>query len=198
MRVLVACEFSGRVRDAFARRGHEAYSCDLLPTEVPGPHIEGDVSTVLRRQWDLIIAHPPCTYLTCAANGHHKKNFAMREPLRQEAARFFMECYNANTTKIAVENPIGKMSTLFRKPNFIIQPWQFGHPERKATCFWTRGLPPLSPTNIVTPETAAGISPKGKKYYSLNWLPRTPDRWKIRSRTFQGIADAMAEQWGSL
>lgn len=198
MRVLVACEFSGRVRDAFIARGHDAWSCDLLPSESPRLwHIQGDVLKVIEQGWDLIIAHPPCTYLTVAANGWHARR-PEREPLRQEAAAFFMALYNAPAPMVCVENPVGVMSTLFRKPDQVIQPWMFGHPERKATCLWLRGLPPLTPTKPVEPETVKGLSPKGKKYYSLNWLPASEDRWKIRSRTFQGIADAMAEQWGAL
>lgn len=195
MRVLVACEFSGAVRDAFRALGHDAVSCDLLPTEKPGPHMQGDVLTLLDGEWDLMIAHPPCTYLTVAANGWHARR-PERQPLREEAAAFFMALYNAPIARVCIENPIGVMSTLFRKPDQIVQPWQYGHPERKATCFWTRGLPKLTPSNVVEPETVKGLSPKGKKYYSLNWLRQNEERWKIRSRTFTGIAAAMASQWG--
>ena len=196
MRVLVACEFSGIVRDAFAARGHDAWSCDLLPSERPKLwHIQGDVLDVIHEGWDLIIAHPPCTYLTIAANGWHARR-PERQGLRENAAAFFMALYDAPAPHVAVENPVGVMSTLFRKPDQVVQPWQFGHETRKATCFWLRGLPLLKPTKIVEPETVKGTSPKGKKYYSLNWLPANADRWKIRSRTFQGIADAMADQWG--
>lgn len=197
MRVLVACEFSGIVRDAFAARGHDAWSCDLLPTERDGQHIQADVLKVVSWGWDLIVAHPPCTYLTIAANGWHARR-PEREPLRVKAADFFMRLYNAPAPRIAVENPVGVMSSRFRKPDQVVQPHWFGHPERKATCFWLRGLPPLLPTNKVEPEAVKGVSPKGKKYYAMNWLPQSKDRWKIRSRTFQGIADAMAEQWGGL
>lgn len=194
MRVLVGCEFSGTVRDAFSALGHNAWSCDLLPTDVPGQHIQGDVLEILGDGWDLAIFHPPCTYLTVAANGWHAKS-PEREPLRVEAAQFFMDCYNAPIRRICVENPVGVMSTRFRAPDQIIQPWMFGHPDRKATCFWLRGLPELQATNRVAPEEVKGVSPKGKKYYSMNWLPQTKDRWKIRSKTFPGIARAMADQW---
>lgn len=198
MRVLVACEFSGIVRDAFRARGHDAVSCDLLPSEAPGPHMQGDVLDLIDGgDFDLMIAHPPCTYLTVAANGWHAKR-PERQPLREEAAEFFMRLYNAPIPRVCVENPIGVMSTLFRKPDQIVQPWQYGHQERKATCFWLRGLPPLTPTDVREPEGVKGVSPKGKKYYALNWLPQNEERWKIRSRTFAGIAAAMAEQWGNV
>lgn len=202
-RALIACEFSGRVRDAFAALGWEAWSCDFLPTETLGNHIQGDVLAVLNQDWDLMIAHPPCTYLTVAANGWHKKR-PERQPLRDEAFRFFMELYNAPIERVCVENPVGVVSTLFRKPDQVIQPHWFGHRERKATCLWLKGLPPLEHRHErelfgdkthVEPETVKGMSPKGKKYYSLNWLPQNEERWKIRSRTFPGIAKAMAEQW---
>lgn len=196
MRVLVACEFSGVVRDAFRALGHDAVSCDLLPSEAPGPHMQGDVRDLLYGgDFDLMIAHPPCTYLTVAANGWHARR-PERQPLREEAAEFFMLLYNAPIPRVCVENPVGVMSTLFRKPDQVIQPHWFGHPERKATCLWLRGLEPLQATNRVEPEQVKGLSPKGKKYYSLNWLPAGPERWKIRSRTFSGIAHAMATQWG--
>jgi hypothetical protein len=198
MRVLVACEFSGVVREAFKAKGHDAWSCDLLRSDIPSDHhIIGDIRYVLGPEWDLLIAHPPCTYLTVAANGWHRKFFSIRQPKREEAADFFMYLYNYPIYKVCVENPIGVMSSLFRKPDQIIQPWQYGHDTRKATCLWLKGLPKLVPTNIVSPETVKGTSPKGKKYYSMNWLPQSDERWKIRSRTFQGVADAMAEQWGS-
>lgn len=197
MRVLIACEFSGIVRDAFRSRGHDAVSCDLLPSETPGPHMQGDILSLLDDSWDLMIAHPPCTYLTVAANGWHARR-PERAPLREDAAEFFMALYNAPIPRVCIENPIGVMSTRFRKPDQIVQPWMFGHDTRKATCFWLRGLPRLLPTEVVAPETVKGTSPKGKKYYALNWLPANAERWKIRSRTFQGIANAFASQWGSL
>jgi hypothetical protein len=179
MRVLVACEFSGIVREAFRARGHDAWSCDLLPTEIPGQHIQCDVLSILDDGWDLMIAHPPCRYLS--SSGARWK----RPKETDEAAEFFMALFNAPVFRVAMENPIGRMSTLFRKPDQIIQPWQFGHGETKATCLWLKGLPLLQPTNIVE-----GRSPR------VHHEPPGPERWKNRSRTYQGIADAMAAQWG--
>ena len=183
MRVLIACEFSGRVRDAFIAKGHDAMSCDLLPSETPGPHYQGDVLNILDDGWDLMIAHPPCTHLSVSG----AKWFAEKraDGRQQKAVVFFMELANANIPKIAVENPISIMSTAWRKPDQIIQPWMFGHGETKATCLWLKELPKLQPTNIV----------QGREQ-RLHRLPPSPDRWKLRSVTFQGIADAMAEQWG--
>lgn len=188
MKVLVACEFSGVVRDAFLQKGHDAVSCDLLPTERPGPHIHGDVLEVLDDGWDLMIAHPPCTYLTVSGNKWFKPEFKDRFPdrinQRKEAIDFFMGLVNAPIQKSAIENPIGIMSTQYRKPNQIIQPWMFGHGETKATCIWLKNLPKLNPTNVVSGREER-----------LHRLPPSPDRWKKRSITFQGIADAMADQW---
>ena len=182
MKVLIACEFSGRVRDAFIAKGHDAMSCDLLPSETPGPHYQGDVLNILDDGWDLMIAHPPCTHLSVSG----AKWFAEKraDGRQQKAVEFFMELANANIPKIAVENPISIMSTAWRKPDQIIQPWMFGHGETKATCLWLKELPKLQPTNIV----------QGREQ-RLHRLPPSPDRWKLRSVTFQGIADAMAEQW---
>lgn len=195
MRVLVACEFSGTVRDAFIARGHDAWSCDLLPTDNPGPHWQGDVFEILyRTSWDLLIAHPPCTYLTVSANKWMKPEYADRFPdrprQRQEAFEFFMALYNAPVEKVAVENPIGVVSSMFRKPDQVIQPYQFGHPERKATCLWLRNLPKLVPTNVVP------LPEKRSEAHKMHYLPPSPDRWKLRSVTYKGIAQAMAEQWG--
>ena len=182
MRVLIACEFSGIVRDAFIRRGHDAWSCDLLPTESIGPHIVGGVlETINRECWDLMVAFPPCTHL--AVSG--ARWFKEKRYEQNHAIDFFMALINAPIDKIAIENPIGIMSTKYRKPDQIIQPWQFGHGETKATCLWLKGLPLLQPTNIV----------KGR-HARVHREPPSPDRWKNRSRTYQGIADAMAEQWG--
>jgi hypothetical protein len=181
MRVLVACEFSGIVREAFRARGHDAWSCDEMDTEIPGQHIKDNVLAYLNNGWDLLIAHPPCQFL--ASSG--ARWFKDRMPQQRYAASFFMLFVKADVARIAVENPIGVMSTLYRKPDQIIQPWQFGHGETKATCLWLKGLPLLRPTNIVE-----GRAPR------VHHEPPGPDRWKNRSRTYQGIADAMAEQWG--
>jgi site-specific DNA-cytosine methylase len=181
MKVLIACEFSGIVREAFAKRGHDAYSCDLLPTEITGQHIQGDVLGILNDGWDLMIAHPPCTHL--AVSG--ARWFKNKQREQKEAIGFFMALAEAPINKICIENPIGIMSTVYRKPDQIIQPWQFGHGEVKATCLWLKELPLLKPTNIVEGRIAR-----------IHKEPPSPDRWKNRSRTYQGIAEAMAEQWG--
>ena len=184
MRVLVACEFSGIVRDAFKVRGHDAWSCDLLPTERPGNHFEGRVEQLLDdTRFDLMIAHPPCTHLAVSGARWFKNKF--EEQLA--AIRFFLFLAHSSTPRICIENPVSIMSTKFRKPDQIIQPWQFGHGETKATCLWLKGLPKLEPTNIVAGREA-----------KVHLCPPGPDRWKIRSRTYQGVADAMAEQWGKL
>lgn len=183
MRVLVACEYSGIVRDAFLRKGHEAMSCDLLPTENPGPHYQGDVRDVLNYPWDLMIAHPPCTHLSVSGAKHFENKKQLG--LQQAGVSFFMMLAKADIPKIAIENPISIMSSVWRKPSQIIQPWQFGHGETKATCLWLKGLPKLVPTKIVEGREAR-----------VHKLPPSEDRWKIRSRTYQGIALAMAGQWG--
>jgi site-specific DNA-cytosine methylase len=199
MRVLVACEFSGIVRDAFAKRGHDAWSCDLLPTEREGKHIQGDVLNISDEGWDLMIAHPPCTYLTVSGNKWMKPEFADRFPdrpqQRKDAIDFVMALANAPIEKICIENPIGVMSTQWRRPDQIIQPYFFGDPVPKSTCLWLKNLPKLLPTNMVEPEFIIGKR-DGKKYSLIHYqTPNDPDRWKIRSRTFQGIANAMANQW---
>jgi site-specific DNA-cytosine methylase len=181
MRVLVACEFSGVVREAFAKKGHDAWSCDLLPTEIPGQHIQGDVLSILNQGWDLMIAHPPCTHL--AVSG--ARWFKDKKEEQAEAIKFFMVLVKAPIDKICIENPVCIMSTKWRKPNQIIQPWQFGHGETKTTCLWLKNLPTLKPTNIV-----------GGRDDRIHKMPPSDDRWKLRSITYQGIADAMAEQWG--
>ena len=206
MRVLVACEFSGAVRDAFAKLGHDAWSCDLLPTETPGNHYQGSVLDIIGGGWDLMIAHPPCTYLTLTGNKWFKPEFADRFPnrhqQRQEAVDFFMLLANADIPKIAIENPIGVMSRIYRKPNQIIQPYEYGHETTKATCLWLKGLPNLKPTNIVSKGEVV-ISKSGNRmsrwYYETSKLPlKGGIRAKARSVTFQGIADAMADQWGRM
>ena len=181
LRVLVACEFSGVVRDAFIAAGHDAMSCDLLPSETPGPHYRGDVMDVLGDGWDLMIAHPPCTHL--AVSGARWFNDKQQE--QADALDFVRLLMNAPIRRIAIENPISIISSRIRKPDQIIQPWQFGHGETKATCLWLTGLPPLMPTHIVTGREAR-----------IHKMPPGPDRWRERSRTFAGIAAAMAAQWG--
>lgn len=198
MRVLVACEFSGTVREAFTARGHEAWSCDLLPTERSGPHIQGDVLAVLADGWDMMIAHPPCTYL--ALSGLHWNN---RIPGRREkhdaALKFVRALLDAPIPRIALENPVGAISRHIRRPDQMIQPWQFGHDASKLTCLWLKGLPRLVPTRIVEPPARQS---NGSPRYSnqtasgQNKLGPSPDRWKLRSLTYPGIAEAMAEQWG--
>ena len=181
LRVLVACEFSGIVRDAFTRLGHEAWSCDLLPSESPGKHFQGDVLNYLHG-WDLIIAHPPCTDLSVSGARWHKQKWA--DGRVQRALHFFVQLACAPCHHIAVENPVSIVSRYYRKPDQIIQPWQFGHGEIKATCFWLKGLPALVPTSVVT-----GREPR------VHCAVPGPDRWKERSRTLPGVAAAMAQQW---
>lgn len=184
MKVLIACEFSGVVRDAFIRRGHVAVSCDLLPTENdPGRHYQGDVRKFISPYWDLMIAHPPCTHLAVSGARWFKDKRAEQE----EALQFVRDLMSAEIERVCIENPVSIISSRIRKPDQIIQPWQFGHGETKATCLWLKNLPKLVPTNIVE-----GRTPR------VHHASPGPDRWKERSRTLQGIADAMAEQWGSL
>jgi len=203
MKILVACEFSGTVREAFAARGHDAWSCDLLPTDIPGNHYQGDVLEILNDGWDMMIAHPPCTYLTVTGNKwfkpEYKDRFPTRQQDRQDAINFFMSLVNAPIDKIAIENPIGIMSTTYRKPNQIIQPWQFGHEASKSTCLWLKGLPLLKPTDIVDKgEFVTYKSGKRMTKWYADAASKPPkERAKIRNTTFQGIADAMAEQWGN-
>lgn len=182
VKVLVACEYSGTVRDAFIRRGHDAMSCDLLPSDKPGPHYHGDVRDIIGKGFDLIIAHPPCTHLAVSGARH----FAAKKAsgVQDEALDFVRLLMDAPVPRIAIENPISIISTRICKPDQIIQPWQFGHGETKATCLWLKGLPLLTPTNIVEGREAR-----------IHKLPPSADRWKIRSTTFAGIAEAMAEQY---
>ena len=195
MRVLVACEFSGTVREAFAARGHDAWSCDVLPTEIPGQHFQGDVLSVLHDGWDLMIAHPPCTYL--ASSGlHWNTKRPERAAMTEAAMRFVLELANCHIPRIAIENPIGCLSTRWRKPDQIIQPWQFGHDASKATCLWLKGLPCLQPTNVLPGGKTARRANQTASGH--NKLPPSADRWKQRSVTYRGIADAMADQWGAL
>lgn len=184
MRVLVACEFSGIVRDAFSALGHDAWSCDLLQSEKPGNHIQGDVLDVLDHGWDLMIAHPPCTHL--AVSG--ARWFKDKQAEQKAALEFASALWGAGVFRIALENPVSILSSQanFGKPAQIIQPWMFGHGEVKATCLWLRGLAKLLPTSIVD-----------GRYARVHREPPGPERWKNRSRTFSGIAEAMAEQWGA-
>ena len=201
LKVLVACEYSGRVRDAFIARGHTAMSCDLLPTDVAGPHYQGDVFDIINDGWDLMIAHPPCTYLS--VSGMHWTTRGLRDPqLTEDALEFVQRLMGAPIERIAVENPISVISSRIRKPDQIISPYQFGHDASKKTCLWLKGLPLLTPTQMVEPRVV--ITPSGKPAkrwgnqcdnYGQDKLPPSADRWKLRSATYQGIADAMAAQW---
>jgi hypothetical protein len=205
MKVLVACEYSARVRDAFRKLGHDAWSCDLLPCwGDPAYHVQGDVFTVLDRGWDLLIAHPPCTYLTVTGNkwfgAKYKDRFPTRAQDRRDAISFFTALAEAPIARKAIENPVGVMSSVYRKPDQIIQPWQFGHSASKTTCLWLFNLPQLVPTNVVD-KGAFTTYKSGKRmatwYADAIKLPKE-QRMQVRSATFQGIADAMSAQWGSL
>lgn len=189
LRVLVACEFSGTVRDAFRALGHDAISCDLLPSEKPGPHIIGDVRRILSDGWDLMIAHPPCTHL--AVSG--ARWFGEKQAEQEESLQFVRDLLNAPIPRICIENPVSIISSRIRKPDQTIQPWQFGHDASKATCLWLKNLPLLRPTSFIPPGQGGRYSnqtPSGQ-----NNISPGPDRWKDRSRTYPGIAAAMASQW---
>lgn len=198
MRVLVACEYSGVVRDAFSATGHEAISADLLPTDSPGPHFQGDVLELLKEPFDLVIAHPPCTYLSNSGVTHLHTN-PERWTLMREGAEFFRQMFNFNSPRIAVENPVQHKYAIGihgkGKATQYIQPWQFGHTEQKRTGLWLRNLPALVPTDVV--YDLAMQLPKRERE-RLHYLGPSKDRWKLRSTTYKGIAEAMAEQWGSL
>jgi hypothetical protein len=192
MKVLIACEYSGRVRDAFIAMGHDAMSCDLLPTDAPGPHYQGDVRDVLDYPWDLMVAHPPCTDLAVSGAAWFAKKRMVGA--QQASASFFMMLSKADIPRIAIENPVCVMSSLWRKPDQVIQPWMFGHMEQKATCLWLKGLKPLTPTNDVKDEMMK--LPRNQRE-RLHFLPPSEDRWKLRSETYMGVATAMASQWGA-
>ena len=193
MRILIACEFSGIVRDAFIARGHDAVSCDLLPSERPGPHLQRNVLDVLHQlDWDAMIAFPPCTYL-CSSGLHWNRRVPGREALTDDAVEFVRQLLSAPIQRIALENPIGCLSTRIRRPDQIIQPWQFGHDASKATCLWLKRLPPLVPTRVLPGGRAARRA--NQTASGQNKLGPSASRGKDRSRTYQGIADAMASQW---
>ena len=204
VRVLVACEFSGVVRDAFREQGHDAWSCDLLPTESLGRHIQGDALNAITDlgPWDLLIAHPPCTYLSISGArwcvGDTPKAEARREK-REDAVAFFRAMLDAPIPRIAVENPVSIISRRIRKPDQTFHPYHFGEPSAKRTCLWLKGLPKLTPTNIVTPEyhTSGTGRVWSKWFWDTSMIPPA-QRGHARSRTFQGIANAMATQWGTL
>lgn len=212
MKILIACEYSGTVRDAFIALGHDAVSCDLLDSERPGPHYKGDVFDIIGNGWDLMIAHPPCTHLAVSGS----RWFYLKQKEQAEALDFVRRLLDAPIPYIALENPVSVISSKIRKPNQIIQPWQFGHPESKSTCLWLKCLPRLNPSNVVRHRyyrcgcgnvfpaelgkygccpTPAKMKWDNQTKSGQNKLPPSPDRWKERSRTYQGIADAMAQQW---
>jgi len=195
MKVLVACEFSGIVREAFRAKGHDAWSCDLLPTEIPGQHIQGDVLEIINTGWDMMIAHPPCTYLCVTANRSFLNN-PDRWRKRLDAMLFVYGLLNADIEKICIENPKGVISTHIRKPDQYIQPYEHGHPDSKMTGLWLKNLPKIQPTEIVEPEWV--VPPSGRrmsKTHANNPSTNNPGNAKLRSRTYQGIAKAMANQW---
>lgn len=194
MRVLVACEYSGTVREAFKARGHDAWSCDLLPTDRPGQHVQGDVLAILDQGWDLMIAHPPCTHLAVSGARWFKEKPEKAE-LQREGLWFVWELMHANIPRICIENPVSVISSKIRKPDQIIQPWMFGHEATKTTCLWLKGLTHLTPTQIVG-KGERHVTKSGKSLPKWYNLPPSEDRWKIRSTTFEGIAEAMAAQWG--
>lgn len=209
MRVLIACEFSGVVREAFRKRGHDAWSCDLLPSEiVGGHHIQADILSLLygdlygdsvpanHRQWDLMIAHPPCTYLSYAGNVWLGQPGRIEK--RESAMQFFMYLANARVERIAIENPVGYPQKAWRKPDQVIHPYQFGHPARKATCLWLKNLPPLKHDDVAAPPPMRidGVTGRNRHWTDSHPGGNIERRRRNRSRTFQGIAEAMAEQWG--
>tara|TARA_Y100001951_G_C11185223_1_gene208269 strand:+ start:85 stop:708 length:624 start_codon:yes stop_codon:yes gene_type:complete len=194
MKVLVACEYSGIVREAFASKGHDAWSCDLLPTDQPSnKHIQGDVLEIINNDWDLIIAHPPCTHLSVSGAARWAEKVA--DGRQQAAIKFVEDIWNANCPFIAIENPVGALSSRSKlgKATQYIQPYEFGHAEQKKTGLWLKGLPKLIPTDVIDVSNL----PDNQRQ-RLHYLPPSKDRWKIRSTTFQGIADAMADQWSSI
>jgi hypothetical protein len=198
MRVLIACEYSGTVRDAFLARGHDAVSCDLLPTESPGPHYQGDVRDILADGWDLMVAHPPCTYL-CSSGLHWNTRVPGRAEKTEEALQFVRMLMEAPIPRIAIENPVGAIGSRIRKADQYIHPWQFGHDASKRTGLWLKGLPRLAMTRYVAPRMVGDKERWGNQTNSgQNRLGPSEDRWKLRSATYPGIAAAMADQWGGI
>lgn len=198
MRVLVACEYSGIVRDAFTAKGHHAVSCDLLPSEKPGLHFQQDVIPLLAENWDLLIAHPSCTYL-CSSGLHWNKRVPGRAELTEQALDFVRLLLSAPIRRIAIENPIGRINTAIRSPDQYIQPYEYGHDASKRTGLWLKNLPPLRPTAFVEPRIIDGKPRWANQCDSgQNKLGPSPDRWRERARTYQGWADAMANQWSNL
>lgn len=211
MKILIACEYSGGVRDAFIKQGHDAISCDLLPTDVDGPHYQGSVTDILNDGWDLMIAHPPCTYLAVSGNrwlyNKDKSRNEERWKNREEGLDFVRTLMNAPIDRIVIENPVSCISSEIRKPDQIIQPWQFGDEAQKTTCLWLKNLPKLKPTKIVGKGEMfewtckkTGRTKRQVQWYMdiLSKAKTKAERQKLRSKTFQGIADAMAEQWGKI
>ena len=198
MKILIACEYSGTVRDAFIAKGHEAISCDLLPTDVVGPHYQGDVMDIINDGWDLMIAHPPCTYLS--VSGIHWTTRGLRDPkLTEDALDFVKQLMDAPINRICIENPVSIISSRLKKPDQSVNPYHFGHDASKKTCLWLKNLPLLTPTDFIEPRIVHGKKRWGNQTDSgQNKLPPSKDRWKIRSATYQGIANAMATQWGTL
>lgn len=202
MKILIACEYSGTVRDAFIKKGHDAMSCDLLPTDVPGPHYQGSVFDIINDGWDMMIAHPPCTYLTVTGNKWFKPEFAKRFPdrekNRQDAISFFIRLMESKIERVCCENPVGIMSTVWRKPDQYVHPYHFGDPHAKKTGLWLKNLPKLVPTKLVEPNYYIYKDGRRDPIWHVESMRMPPlERMKYRSKTFQGIADAMAEQWGA-
>ena len=196
MRIVIACEFSGTVRDKFLKKGHEAISCDLLEIISPGPHYKGDIRDIIYDGWDMLIGFPPCTYI-CSSGLHWNKRDLTRVEKTDEALDFVRFLMNAPIEKIAIENPVGCISSRIRKPDQYIQPYQFGHDASKKTCLWLKGLPPLEPTEFIEPRIINGLPRWANQTDSgQNRLSPSKDRWAKRSLTYSGIAKAMAEQWG--
>lgn len=199
MKILIACEYSGRVREAFRKKGHDALSCDLLPTDQPGPHWQGDVRRILDCGWDMMIGFPDCTYL--CVSGIHWNNRGRGWEKTEEAVEFFRLLHDYDIEKIVLENPVGIISSRIRKPDQIIQPYNFGEDASKKTCLWLKGVPPLSPTKVIAPRIVTYKGKEVKRWTNQcdsnqNKLGPSDNRWKERSLTYQGIADAMADQWG--